>query len=109
MTNAIDKVPADTIMLMTKRLERIFRFADCEPACHACHASIEVGDKFQLATYTPPKNYRGQVMKSRDTMLCTNCDVPKLIREDTRINKIKHTAWRASGGGFSRPSRATNK
>ena len=108
--NSIDKIPADVMMRMTLRLERIFRLNDCKPACHACWRPIEIGEKFQLATYTPPRSRLDRALErvpgSRDTMLCVDCDVPKLIQKEARINSIEAAEHRAKGGGFSRPSRS---
>ena len=93
----LDDVAPDTITVLTKKLERLFRYAGCRPACHACHESIKIGEKFQLATCKPADAIHPE---PRDVMLCETCTVQDLIAEEKRA----HKAWRRRGGGFSRPS-----
>ncbi len=99
----IDDVPADTITVLTSELNRLFKFAKCNPTCHACKVKIEVGASFQLLT-----------LNKRDEMLCVECDREKLIAakiEDTRKleewrnrphanQSLKNGKW-----GYSRPSK----
>ncbi len=102
----LDDVPANTIMALTPELDRLFRFAKCNPTCHACKAKIEVGESFQLLS-----------LDGKDEMLCVACDREKLIEakaEAARLYKVylkspeyahRSQSIKADGHwGYSRPS-----
>ena len=101
----LDDVPADTIMELTPELDRLFRFAQCVPTCHACQKPIRLGKRFQLLSYL-----------GSDEMLCELCGRPEL--EAQHQEKLKTHIWkpvtedgfggyyvRLRRGGYSRPSR----
>ena len=108
----LNDVPADTKMVMTEDLDRLFRLAKCVPACHACQESIVVGDPFQLVS-----------LDGTDEMTCDGCDRDDLRRHHKQVAKEKvkrekalvikrekdlaeHIAYKRSVGlgGYSRPS-----
>jgi len=105
----LDDIIPDTVTLLTEELLRLFRYADCEPECHACHKPIEVGKKFQLATRVYSTGwFREGEQESRDVMLCSNCTILDLIKEEKRARRA-HQRYRAEKismglSGYSRPS-----
>ena len=46
----LDDVPADTQMVLTAELRRLFLVAKCKPTCHSCGRTLAVGDDFSLST-----------------------------------------------------------
>ena len=102
----LDDIEPDTIIILTEELQRLFRFAECDPACHACEKHIDIGENFQLATHTP-KTYRGELEgdgESRDVMLCSTCTVVDLANKE-RLARRKFQEWARQRRGYSRPSR----
>ena len=101
----LDDVPADKIMTLTDELDRLFKAAGCEPACHACSVGIESGEEFQLLSF-----------HGTDEMLCHKCtreDLEEQRREKERrqrereeyIAKYRHgNTGPRMGGGYSRPT-----
>ena len=104
----LDDVPADTLMTLTAELYRLFRFAHCNPACHACKKSIGVGSEFQLLSF-----------KGKDEMLCKECtkDDLEVVHQASLGKKEKllngphgrRTGHNGNGtnwmnSGYSRPS-----
>lgn len=104
----IDDVPADTITTLTEELDRLFKFAHCNPTCHACRKSIGVGEEFQLLSF-----------EGKDEMLCSGCTKDDLEAvHQTSVEKKEQllngpsgrrtghngngTNW--MGAGYSRPS-----
>ncbi len=63
----LDDIPADIMLSLTNELDRLFKAAHCNPACHACYQRIKVGEDFQLLSFD-----------GRDQMVCHNCDRDKL-------------------------------
>jgi len=83
----IDEVKSDITTVMTIILQRAFRAARCDPGCHCCSASIEVGDYFKLA-----------IVEDNDEMLCDTCTVEDLLKKRSDIaEKIER-----SRRGFTR-------
>jgi len=102
----LDDVPPDTITTLTEELMRLFRYAGCEPECHACQTSIEIGDKFQLAAHgkVRKQDHEEFDIVSRDVMLCATCTIPDLIRRERSVER-EARAWKKLHPGYSRPSR----
>ena len=95
----LEDIPADVLMTLTSELERLFRFADCNPACHACKKYIEIGDQFQLLSFD-----------GTDEMTCAKCDRKELERqkhealvEQERLDSRPRSLG-GRIGGYSRPS-----
>ena len=65
----LDDIPADTLLTLTPDLNRLFDYAHCSPACHACCKAIEIGATFQLVSSEVSEDDVG-----RDEMLCSTCD-----------------------------------
>jgi len=63
-------IPADESLVLTEQIARLFRASDCEPSCHCCYETIEVGEIFKLATN-----------EGRDVMLCNKHNVKNLISQ----------------------------
>ena len=104
----LDDVPADTLMTLTAELDRLFKFARCNPSCHACKKSIGVGSEFQLLSFN-----------GKDEMLCTNCDKEKLIEAKAEAARLheeylkspeyahRNQSLKPNGyWGYSRPSQS---
>ena len=116
----LDDVPADTTLILTHELDRLFKAAGCNPACHACGNAILSYENFMLLSY-----------EGTDEMLCHRCDREALKRkkqEDKERLELKereerewkkavklspYNATRNSGHpstwtkpGYSRPSRS---
>ncbi len=90
----LDDVKPDTIMVMTSDLDRLFKLEGCNPACHACHSAIALGEKFRLAS-TPD---------GRDVMLCDQCTMMDLVVAEVEETDRKRV-WKDEHPGFSRLSR----
>ncbi len=89
----LDDIKPDVTMTLTEEHERLFQFAGCEPACHACDDDINVGQIFQLATHD-----------DRDVMLCGTCDIDKL--KEKEAEELRASLARRRSGGYSRPTRS---
>lgn len=103
----IDDIPANEVIVMTEIMERLFKVANCDPACHCCRETIEVGAKFKLSTAMVRTSYNAPSLKSeRDIMLCDNCDTDKLIAREKRDHRAL-LKWRRENprAGYSRPTR----
>ena len=98
----LDDVPADVLIILTDELDRLFKFAYCNPTCHTCNTKISIGDSFQLISY-----------RGRDHMACVNCDREKM--EKARRKDMKDLGYKWSDTkeeyylpvhkGYSRQSR----
>ena len=97
----LNDIAPDTMTLLTEKLLRLFRYAGCEPECHACHTTIEVNQEFQLVTHGK--------QEPRDVMLCSSCTLADLIKTEKRERRKElrgRDFWGpTSRGGYSRPSR----
>ena len=102
MSNVIDKILSDEIVVMTDVLIRAFKSNNCNPACHCCGDKIKSGDKFKLAlvTYRPYWNYQEgrQAKKTEivDEMLCVIC-TPKMLLANEAKSLIEAQVARTSG------------
>lgn len=81
----LDDVPADTILTLTKDLDRLFRFANCDPTCHACDKTIKIGTDFQLISVSPKdrphkRYYVDPDGPYTDEMACGKCTRADLTR-----------------------------
>ena len=85
----LDDVPADAVMILTQELDRLFKFANCNPRCHACQKQIDIGQQFQLVSF-----------RGMDRMTCGTCDRSGLERA-----RQKYLANLPGRGGYSRASR----
>ena len=79
----LDDVPADTLMALTDELDRLFKFAGCNPACHVCGRKISVKGRFRLVSY------RGEDRMTCARSTCTRAGLER-----------KHQAKIAPGGGY---------
>ena len=91
------RIPPSTDTVMTAELQRLFRYAKCDPACHACGKKILPGEVFKLHPHRPVRDWI-----LIDEMLCANCGEPDLVLRDER-ETARRAAYR---GGYSRPSKA---
>lgn len=93
----LDDIEPDKTLVLTNDLARLFRIADCEPACHCCYEPIEIGSKFKLATHG-----------DHDTMLCDKHTVADLIEREEKDRKQSEAYFeqRRRTGGYSRPTKA---
>ena len=117
----LDDIKPDEPILMTVRLQRLFKVAGCSPtSCHACGDTIKVGETFKLVTHTK----RGAA--ETDEMCCHKCGVIELTSRDIKalaapirrfsigtitdpdalkdINN-QNAQRRGEWGGYSRPSK----
>ena len=46
----LDDIPADVEMVLAEGMQRLFRAAGCDPACHVCGEHIQLGEGFGLFT-----------------------------------------------------------
>ena len=74
----LNDVPADTQMVMTEDLERLFRVAKCNPPCHACLKTIPIGGPFQLVS-----------LDGTDEMTCGKCGRDDLRERHKQVSKEK--------------------
>ena len=100
----LDAIPADVTMPMTEPLQRAFRMAECDPACHVCGDQIDIGDDFILATirHVHP---RWDDEEFTDEMVCgkhTRKDLEVLSKEQT--DEEQRIVDLPPHKGFSRPS-----
>lgn len=113
MSNLNDIAPS-TDTVLTDELKRLFLYAGCDPACHACGRRIKVGDTFKL---TPHKKAAGWEPEGerRDEMCCAKCGEPELLKRDKRSDAERTKRYYSSGsarsgvrvgGGYSRLSKA---
>ncbi len=103
----LDDIPADVPFDMTDDLVRLFRIADCDPACHACLNQIKVGDSFELAAG----------FDDQDHMLCGECTIQDYERRTAeraahraeRRQRERQEYFDETGRwpGYSRPSQST--
>lgn len=97
----LEEIPADEIVVLSAQLNRAFRSVGCQPGCHCCKKSIDVGDEFKLAMVEQVEaaglssRMRGE---PRDEMLCTDCTPAKLLRKRRKAKRD----WEAAGRGYSR-------
>ena len=102
----LDDIPADTTLTLTDELDRLFKAVGCNPTCHACGHTIELGQAFMLLS-----------LDGMDEMLCHECDREALILKKERDVEKREilmegrtgtpsngTGWSKRGGGYSRPS-----
>ena len=99
----LDAVPADVVLEMTTELQRLFRVARCNPACHCCGVLLPVGSSFILAT-----------VDNIDEMLGTCCTKEQLAakreaqREKLAAKKAQeareYARYKAQHPGYSRPT-----
>ncbi len=97
----INDIPADVNILMTEDLSRAFNLCGCEPECHCCGDSIEIGMIFKLAyiksygefsvTYHTGEKYKN--ISEEDEMLCDRCTDHDLIA-------YKKALWEQRSGAF---------
>jgi hypothetical protein len=45
----IESIKSNEIVVMNKTLQRLFRIAGCDPACHCCSRKLNIGANFKLA------------------------------------------------------------
>jgi len=88
----LDDIPADKILELTVELDRLFKAAGCEPACHVCLRKIDLGEQFQLLSF-----------EGTDEMLCVSCDRDKLARKKWMIAYPDPGNRPRYEGGYSRP------
>lgn len=88
----LNDIPADQEIKIDAEIVRLFRAAGCDPGCHCCLRSIEVGDVFQLATND-----------GRDVMLCDQCDVDDLIA--AKKKRARARSRHVQKYGYTRPSK----
>lgn len=86
----LDEIPANMQLTLTPELNRLFLYAHCEPTCHSCFKSIEVGEMFTLVS-----------VDGYDTMIGACCTMEKLIAARLARNKARI----AANKGYSRVSR----
>ena len=96
----LDDIPADTQMILTAELRRLFLAGGCNPTCHGCNRRLAIGDDFTLAT-----------MDGRDEMIGTCCTKEKLRARRERQHAKKerdareYAAYKLVHPGYSRPSK----
>ena len=108
----LDDIDADTTQSLTRLMDRLFKAAGCNPTCHCCDETIEVGDNFKLAMYRRQKyggRYYTRDAEARDTMLCGDCSVGDLARADKNARRRISRYRKANpNAGYSRPSKVTD-
>ena len=91
----LDDIPADTLLILTRLAEKLFKVAGCDPACHACEVDLKLGDEYKLATH-----------EERDVMLCGKCTPADLTRQtEEAAERLRIYRLNNPYSGFSRPSR----
>ena len=105
----IDDILAGTDTVMTDDLIRLFKYAGCDPHCHACNKPIEAGKTFKLLSHTSAPGWQPGIGPI-DEMCCEKCGQPELLKRDKRREKEaqdRHYSRKpsGSGGGYSRPSK----
>jgi len=108
----LDDIPEGKTLTLTAFINRLFKYAGCDPTCHACSTVIKVGELFKLAMHRR-QIFTGASFKRldepRDTMLCGNCTVDDLTRTETnRRRRYSRYLDEHPRAGYSRPSRATD-
>ncbi len=82
----VEDIPANELVKMTKKLDRLFRAVGCVPMCHNCKESIPVGQKFKIGTmntdiWKSKESLSSEtIATTREVLLCSkmNC-TPKEI------------------------------
>lgn len=114
----IDDIPSDVEWEMDEGLQRLFRAAGCDPACHVCHEDILPSFGFLLVSAYNDKKDEEQG-KLTDQMVCARCGrygLEAQIRERNERIDSEAVRWAAFqlehpgktyGHGYSRPSQVT--
>lgn len=108
----LDDIPEGTTQTLTAELDRLFRYAGCDPTCHACRTPIKVGEVFTLTMYRRDR-FGGSSFerekKPRDVMLCGECTVDDLARaeQNARRRRARYMEEHPRAG-YSRPSKVTD-
>lgn len=107
----LDDIEAGTDTVMTKELVRLFKYAGCNPHCHACEKPIKVDQTFKLVPHKKAAGWEPEG-KLLDEMCCAKCSEPELIKRDRRVadertKRYYSSTSRQAGfvGGYSRPSK----
>ncbi len=104
---ALDDIPADETLTLTKHIDRLFRAAGCEPTCHCCQEKIEVGETFKLATVPPYKAVWNPTDETEDVMLCHQHSAADLLKEYKRKKRrVEKHRRDYPNAGYSRPHRS---
>jgi len=110
---SLEDLPADTTIMMTDELIRLFRFAKCEPTCHACEKALPVGVEFRLMT-APARPLRPSIILPSgrrteqefiDEMVCSTCGLTELDAMYERKEAARIAALPSTRKGYSRPHR----
>lgn len=117
----LDDIEADSILEMTSGLQRLFRLANCDPACHCCEKPIETGSMFKLACVellTNKTEYfiedakrhdyeTGEMVTHNDEMLCAKCSAKDLRTKWESAKRQELKDINEPCRGYSRPSTST--
>lgn len=111
----LDDIPADVEMEMDETLQRLFRAAGCDPACHVCGEGILPPAAFLLVSYYEDEEDK-EDGELTDQMVCAICGRPglealfkqKVAAAKERADWFKdHPNHHTYGRGYSRPSNVT--
>jgi len=107
----LDDISEGTTQTLTLIMDRLFRVAGCDPACHACHTVIKVGDNFKLAMHLQKRygfHHKNEDREPQDIMFCGECTVEDLVRIEANAHRC-HLRYRRENlrAGYSRPSKVT--
>jgi hypothetical protein len=107
----LSNLKPDTLLVMTRTLDRVFKSAGCIPTCHCCNSEIKVGAQFKLGTVSDETIQKAKstslaVFKSdvpHDVMLCSSesCAPEEMITKAVRQKNLKEIINRRAGGGCS--------